>query len=130
MAAADLKHTLEQLVEADRDRSDAAKAISDYQAKVTEPASPSVFEDLDALLNFYLRRQEEYYHGLQQRQDAQRVAADAYDNSAERLSRILPQSSRLNYTCQGPREDLRGTTFAIENQHATIVISSSSGSGR
>lgn len=83
-----------------------------------------------SLLNFYLRRQEEYYHGLQQRQDAQRVAADAYDNSAERLSRILPQSSRLNYTYQGPREDLRGTTFAIENRHPTIVISSSSGSGR
>jgi hypothetical protein len=35
-----------------------------------------VFEDLHALLNFYLRRQE-YYHALQQRQDAQRVAADA-----------------------------------------------------
>ena len=129
MAAADVKHTLEQLVEADRDRYDAARAISDYQAKVTEPAPPSVFEDLDALLNFYLRRQE-YYHGLQQRQDAQRVAADAYEHAAERLSRILPQSSRLNYTYQGPREDLRGTKCAIENQHATNVISSSSGSGR
>ena len=77
------------------------------------------------MLNFYFRHQE-YYHGLQQRQDAQRIAADAYEHAAERLSRILPQSSRLNYTYQGPREDLRGTTFAIENQHATIVISSSS----
>jgi hypothetical protein len=129
MAAADVKHTLEQLVEADRDRSDAARAISDYQAKVTEPAPPSVFEDLDALLNFYLRRQE-YYHGLQHRHDAQRVAADAYEQAAERLSRILPQSSRLNYTYQGSREDLRGATFAIENQHATIMISSSSGPAR
>ena len=58
-----------------------------------------------------------------------RVAADAYERAAYRLSRILPQSSRLNYTYQGPREDLRGTTFAIENKLAKIVISCSSGSG-
>jgi hypothetical protein len=128
MAAADLKHTLEQLVEADRDRNDAARAISDYQAKATEPAPPPVFEDLDALLDFYLRRQE-YYHGLQHRQDAQRVAADAYENAAERLSKILPNSSRLFYTYPGNRKDLRGATFAIENQNAKIMISSSSGPG-
>ena len=91
MAAADVKHTLEQLVEADRDPNDAARAISDYQAKVTEPAPPSVFEDLDTLLNFYLRRQE-YYHTLQQRQDAQRVAADAYEHAADRPSRISSSS--------------------------------------
>src|SRR5215210_3519672 len=120
MAAADLKHTLEQLVEAGRDRNDAARAISDYQAKVTEPAPPPpVFEDLDALLNFCLRRQE-YYHTLQQRQDAQRVAADAYEHAAYRLSRILPNSSRLFYTCQGNRKDLRGATFATGNKHAKI----------
>jgi hypothetical protein len=128
MAAADLKHTLEQLVEAEKDQSEAARAMSDYQAKVTEPAPPPVFEDLEALLDFYLRRQE-YYHALQQRQEAQRVAEDAYERTAHRLSRKLPQSSRLNYTYQRPREDLQGTTFAIENKPAMIVISSSASSG-
>ena len=78
--------------------------MSDYQAKVTEPAPPPVFEDLEALLDFYLRRQK-YYHALQQRQDAQRVAAEAYEHAADRLSRILPNSSRLFYTCRGNRKD-------------------------
>src|SRR5215213_4430505 len=112
MAAADLKHTLEQLVEAEKDQSEAARAMSDHEA----------------LLDFYLRRQE-YYHALQQRQEAQRVAEDAYERTAHRLSRKLPQSSRLNYTYQRPREDLQGTTFAIENKPAKIVISSSASSG-
>ena len=39
-------------------------------------------------------------------------------------------SSRLNYTYQGPRKDLRGATFAIENQHAKIMLSNSSSPGR
>jgi len=85
-----------------------------------------VFEDFDALFDFYLRRQE-YYHGLQQRQDAKRVAADAYENAAYRLSRILPNSSRPFYTYQVNRKDPRGATFAIQNQNAKIMISSSSG---
>jgi hypothetical protein len=52
MAAADVKYTREQLVEAEKARNDTASAISDYRADVTEPAPPSVFEDLDALLTF------------------------------------------------------------------------------
>ena len=52
MAAAHVKHTREQLVEAEKARNDTARAISDYRADVTEPAPPSVFEDLDALLTF------------------------------------------------------------------------------
>jgi hypothetical protein len=43
-----------------------------------------------------------------------------HEHAAERLSRILPQSCRLNYTYQGPRKDLRGTTFATGNKHAKI----------
>ena len=36
----------------------------------------------------------------------------------------------MNYTYQGPRKDLRGATFAIENQHAKIMLSSNSSPGR
>src|SRR5215216_2185574 len=40
MTANDIEHALERLVEADRARSDATRAISDYQAERTEPQRP------------------------------------------------------------------------------------------
>ena len=82
MAAADVKHTPQQLVEAEKDRNDAARAISDYQDKVTEPAPPPVVEG----------RGRTPRESLPTPTDTQ-------------PSRILPNSSRLFYTCRGNRKD-------------------------
>lgn len=126
MTANDIEHALERLVEADRARSDATRAISDYQAERTEPPAPPVFEDIRAFLAFHSVRQG-YYVGLRQEEAARFKAEEAYRQAADSLSSVLPSGSRLFYTYEGNSVTLRGVTFVIENQGGKIVILNSSG---
>jgi hypothetical protein len=115
---------LNMLVEADTDRSNASKAIKEYQATQEKPSPPPVFNNLDAFLAFHSNR-ERYEAALSQKEAYQATAEESYNKASGVLRKVLPQGTRLAYDYRGDREDLRGTTFTIDNRAGEIVISGS-----
>lgn len=126
MKPSDVRHTLEHLVEAQRDHTVAVRELDEYQANEGEPAAPSVFDDLDAFLAFYGQR-ERFRIGLDRKETAVRTAYEAYQQAAALVGSVLPRGSRLFYTYQGDRRELQDVTFTIENQDGRIVILGSAG---
>jgi hypothetical protein len=120
-----VRSILSQLVEAQKDQSDADKRLQDYRAAKRPPEVPNDFEDVDAFLDYHHRRQSyEYY--LRQHENALKKAKKEYADAADQLRLFLPDGVPLRYTYEGERSELFNTEYVIVRKQGEIVIESPS----
>jgi hypothetical protein len=118
-----VRSILSQLVEAQKDQSDADKRLQDYTAAKRPPEVPNDFEDVDAFLDYHHRRQSyEYY--LRQHENALKKAKKEYTDAADQLRLFLPDGVPLRYTYEGERSELFNTEYVIVRKQGEIVIES------
>jgi hypothetical protein len=117
-----VRSILSQLVEAQKDQSDADKRLQDYRAAKRPPEVPNDFEDVDAFLDYHRRQSYENY--LRQHENAMKKAKNGYADAADQLRLFLPDGVPLRYTYEGERSELFNTEYVIVRKQGEIVIES------
>jgi hypothetical protein len=116
---------LGQLVEGQKDQSEADKRLQGYRAAKTPPEVPNGFEDVDAFLDYHHRRQS-YEYSLKQHENALKKAKKEYTDAADQLLLFLPDGVPLRYTYEGGRSELISTEYVIVRKQGELVIESPS----
>jgi hypothetical protein len=109
-----VREAIEQLVESDHDRLQAATRMRDFQDANEPPSVPGEFESLEAFLEFHGRGQE-YGDQARSLEDERADAQQRHKEASIALSRVLPTNVRLHYTYEGGREELKGRRYDIMN---------------
>lgn len=121
MDKAEIHSALNQLIEAQLDRTAAREELQRFRATRVPPAPPESFDGLDALVDFH-RRKSQYDNELAGLESAPSVAEKAYSEAANTLRDLLPENVPLHYTYQGGRADLEGAHYTIVNTGGRIII--------
>jgi hypothetical protein len=116
-----LRSILGQLIEAREDQDDADKRLQDYRAAKRPPEVPNEFEDVDAFLDYHLRRQS-YEIYLRQHENALRKARKEYADAADQLGVFLPDGVPLSYTYEGERSELFSTEYVIVRKQGELHL--------
>jgi hypothetical protein len=116
---------LGQLVEGQKDQSEADKRLQGYRAAKTPPEVPNDFEDVEAFLDYHHRRQS-YEYSLKQHENALKKAKKEYTDAADQLLLFLPDGVPLRYTYEGGRSELISTEYVIVRKQGELVIESPS----
>ena len=114
MDKAQVRETIEQLVESNYDRRRAQTRLREFQDASTPPLAPSEFDDLEAFLDFYGRTQD-HEDSLESLNTEYTNATERYDQARAALSMALPTNAVLHYTYEGSREELKGQQYDIMN---------------
>jgi DNA repair exonuclease SbcCD ATPase subunit len=117
MDAKQVHETINQLVEAQHDRTAAQTQLREFQNSNNPPLAPGEFDSLQSFLDFHDQRQayEDEIRSLKVDRDK---AQQRYDQARAALSKVLPANVLLNYAYEGDREELKGWQFEIMNASA------------
>jgi len=117
MDKAQVRKTVEQLVESSYDQRQATTLLRDFQDANEPPLAPNEFEGLETFLDFY-GRQQDYEHRTMSLESEHTNAKQQYDQARMALSQALPRNALLHYTYEGNREELKGQQYDIVNVSA------------
>jgi hypothetical protein len=107
-----IESSIEALVEAEDDITNAQRVLEHFLVSTPPPTQPSKFDNLRALLD-YSWQVVTYNKALEEWHDALTRAVEERELGARTLSHIFPMEVPLRYTYRGERDRLHNQPYII-----------------